>query len=238
MTERPILFSGPMVRALLAGTKTQTRRTITDHNSRGNMKASELLLDDPRTYADPGPSPAGNPGHYLHAYVNAPVRERNRGWKPGDCDPTIMERLYPWVFPGDRLWVRENGWERPERTPKMMREGADTWAPYYYDADGILPQEAADFKAWGFKRRPSIHMPRKACRLVLEVTGLRVERLQEISEADCRAEGCTGGHGSIPGYVYSATPREHYMHIWTSLNGAASWAANPWVWVIEFRRSA
>jgi hypothetical protein len=236
MAELPILFSGPMVRALRAGTKTQTRRAVTDRNSRGNMRASELLLDDPRTFADEGPSPAGNPGQYLHAYVNAPARERRMGWRPGDCDPSIMDRLYPWVFPGDRLWVRENGWERPERTPRMMREGADTWEPYYFDADGISEQEAADFKAWGFKRRPSIHMPRAACRIVLEATCVRVERLQAISEADAIAEGieripdtCPGAgpnrycvrdqHGS----ANFPTAVQAYRHLWNSINGAGSW---------------
>src|SRR5205085_1532348 len=97
----------------------------------------------------------------------------------------------PYGQAGDRLWVRENGWERPERTPKLMREGADTWEPFYYDADGISWQEAADFKAWGFKRRPSIHMPRAACRILLEVASVRVEPLLEISEQDALAEGIT-----------------------------------------------
>lgn len=191
MIERPILMSGPMVRALLAGTKTQTRRAV---------RFSGTDLD---------------------TFLALPKKEA----------------CCPYGLPGDRLWVRENGWERPARTPKMMHEGADTWAPYYYDADGITPAEAADFKAWGFKRRPSIHMPRSACRIVLEVTGVRIEQLREISEADCRAEGCPGGHGAIPGYAYNATPHEHYSAVWEALNGADSWQTNPWVWVVEFRRA-
>lgn len=79
-------------------------------------------------------------------------------------------------------------------------------------------------------------MPRWASRITLEITGGRGERLNDISDADCIAEGCPGGHGSIPGYAYSATPSEQYRHIWESINGPGSWAENPWVWVIEFRR--
>jgi len=132
--------------------------------------------------------------------------------------------LSPYGVPGDRLWVRENGWERPERTPKMMREGAGTWKPYYFDADG---ETGEDLKAWGFKRRPSIHMPRKFCRLVLEVTGVRVERLHDINTGDCEDEGC--------GHVMPFSAKQIYQQLWISLNGVASWNANPWVWVVEFR---
>lgn len=212
MKERPILFSAAMARAIFAGAKTQTRRPIAF----------------PRT---------------RDAFVL--VESATGGWWPYESDDGEselcgdgMEHPYssPFGGPGDQLWVRENGWERPERTPKMLREGADTWAPYYYDADGITEQEAADLKAWGFKRRPSIHMPRWASRITLEVTGVRGERLHDISAADCRAEGCTGGHGSISGYAYNATPHEHFRHTWRQINGSGSWEANPWVWVIEFRR--
>lgn len=218
MKERPILMSAPMVRAILAGTKTQTRRAIA-------KQATHDLYYQRMYGVSPPPNPVafGTPGLWRIVGPDYPDNKE-------DDVPC------PYGVPGDRLWVRENGWERPERTPKMMREGADTWAPYYYDADGISEQEAADFKAWGFKRRPSIHMPRAACRIVLEVTGVRVDRLQDISQADSIAEGAPGGHGAIPGYAYNATPREHYMAVWAAVNGAASWAANPWVWVVEFRR--
>jgi hypothetical protein len=210
--ERPILFSAPMVRAVLAGTKSQTRRALKFQPYGVAEVASGNHLFDFRT---------GDLSDYTDV-----------------IDMRGLLLRCPHGQPGDRLWVRENGWERPERTPKMMREGADTWVPYYYDADGITPQEVADFKAWGLKRRPSIHMPRWASRLALDVTGVRLERLNSISDADCVAEGAPGGHGAITGYRYNATPREHYTHVWTTINGKESWAANPWVWVIEFRRSA
>lgn len=144
----------------------------------------------------------------------------------------------PYGQPGDRLWVRENGWERPERTPKMMREGADTWEPYYYDADGLHYSEVEDFKRWGFKRRPSIHMPRWASRITLEITAVRVERLQDISEADAIAEGCETAIDVSGGWEYHAmgTYRDGYRLLWDKINGPGSWDTNPWVWVIEFNR--
>ncbi len=168
--------------------------------------------------------------------ANGHVKEPggHRRWHPDDPGATLA---CPYGQPGDRLWVRENGWERPERTPKMMRDGADTWAPYYYDADGLDDSEVEDFKRWGFKRRPSIHMPRWASRITLEITGVRLQRLQHISKADCIAEGTPGGHGAIHGYNYSATPLEHFQWLWQKLNGPASWDANPYVWVLDFRKA-
>jgi hypothetical protein len=158
----------------------------------------------------------------------------------------------PYGQPGDRLWVRETGWERPERSRRMLSEGADTWVPFYYDADGWDEQDHADFKVWGFKRRPSIHMPRWASRILLEIVSVRVERLQEISEADSIAEGINcypfrpdDGFPICSGYTHEenddrcmlwATAKLAYLKLWESINGPDSWAANPWVWVIEFKR--
>lgn len=85
-------------------------------------------------------------------------------------------------------------------------------------------------KAYGLKWRPSIHMPRWASRITLEVTGVRVERLQDISEADALAEGVTFDP------LMHTNPREAYMHLWNAINGPGSWYANPWVWVVEFRK--
>jgi hypothetical protein len=189
MKERPILFSAPMVRALLDGSKTQTRRVV---------------------------------NHRHLAQIDL---------QRGGCTANWSKPM-PYGQPGDRLWVRENGWERPERTPKMMREGADTWEPYYFDADGLTDQDSEDFKAWGFKRRPSIHMPRTASRINLEITRVRVERLQDISERDAMAEGVKNSL-HLPGGRFA---RENFEHLWWSINGEGSWEANPWVWVVEFKR--
>lgn len=214
--ERPILFSAPMVRALLDGSKTQTRRAV------------KL----PRT---------------RDAFV---LEDHGAGWWPYQSDDGEsslcndgMEHPYtcPYGKPGDRLWVRENGWERPERTPRQMREGADTWAPYYFDADGLSWSDAEDLKAWGFKRRPSIHMPRWASRILLEITNVRVERLQDISESDARAEGCDPWNdlAGVSGVTVAELVwgyRRAYAHLWDQINGAGAWDANPWVWAVSFKR--
>ncbi len=196
-----------MVRAILAGTKTQTRR----------------LLYVPTTRS----------GCFDRRYEPPPIMSL----PVGQC-----WTLTQWkdVKPGDQLWGRENGWERPERperTPKMMREGADTWKPYYFDADGYGEADRAQFKEWGFKRRPSIHMPRWASRITLEIVSVRVERLQDISQSDCLAEGISLHpiHFDKPRTsIYS--PYQTYCDLWEQINGLGSWNENPWVWVVAFRK--
>lgn len=223
MTERPILFSGAMVRAILAGKKTQTRRAV----SAAAWRA------------------AGCADHAQYVYRRADGRWQ---YSDNDGDYDFRAPTCPYGVAGDRLWVRENGWERPERTSQTMRDGADTWAPYYYDADG---ETGEDLKAWGFKRRPSIHMPRRFCRLLLEVTGVRVERLQAIGEDDAIAEGIrrigeeykdfpNDGPNKyavdIDGYSYNQpTAVQCYRGLWGVINGGRSWDENPWVWVVEFK---
>ena len=225
MKERPILFSGAMVRAILSGQKTQTRRVVKCES----FRRTSGMLD-----------------------YNWNVKTGQHLWLLDD-----EYKPCPYGQPGDRLWVRENGWERPERTPQMMREGADTWASYYFDADGISDDEADAFKAFGFKRRPSIHMPRWACRIVLEIVSVRVERLNEISEADAMAEGIqceeriietryeAGQHNEVTADMYHVDGKrsdahysagECFQSLWESINGPESWNANTWVWVVEFKR--
>jgi hypothetical protein len=219
MKEGPILFSAPMVRALLDDSKTQTRRVL----KQAIGPSLSVGIEDEPGVAELSWLWGDGPGHDVHE--------------------TIKKVRCPYGVPGDRLWVRENGWERPERTPKMMREGADTWAPYYFDADGLSAADSADFKEWGFKRRPSIHMPRAFSRIDLEVTGVRVERLQDISRDDAQAEGCD--HDDACDHVRLSCAeigclgpdyRVGYRNLWEQINGAGSWAANPYVWVVEFRR--
>lgn len=200
MRERPILFAGRLVRAILDGRKTQTRRVVKP-SYLGDADCIEPLDDYPAEWSV---------------------------WADGERHGNV---LCPYGVPGDRLWVRETGWQRPERTPRMMREGADTWEKYYFDADGLDEADHAQFKEWGFKRRPSIFMPRWASRLTLEVVNVRVERLQEISEEDALAEGIRppSDHGRAPN-------RSLYASLWDELNGRGAWDANPWVWVVEFKR--
>jgi hypothetical protein len=183
MIERPILFSAPMVRALLDGSKTQTRRVV-----------------------KPTPEWIGQSGVLSY---------RGRVGLP--------HALCPYGQPGDRLWVRETH--------------MDLGACYLYRADAAAEQEraiVAPRQPW----RPAIHMPRAASRITLEITGVRVERLQDISEDDALAEGCSSTaivHEDGEDYTghYAS---EEYQDLWESINGPGSWEANPWVWVVEFKR--
>lgn len=190
MTERPILFSAPMVRAILDGRKTQTRRVIT------------------------------RPEPKFFDWVSRLVWEPEMGLVVKDkfgFSRDVWTRDCPYGMPGDQLWVRET-WqslvEHDHLAPSRISEGSDIQYPATYDG-------------WASKHRPSIHMPRWMSRLQLEVTGVRVERLNAISEADAVAEGihqdCKGG------------PISGYQSLWDYINGAGSWDANPWVWVVEFR---
>ena len=208
MKKRPILFKGAMVRALLAGTKTQTRRVV--------KPAPQMITENTITTWD-GPPTA----------LQYQLERMGKG-----C---------PYGQPGDRLWVRENGWERPDLSPRQLREGADTWPPYEYDAQPVMCWADGELKGYGWKRRPSIHMPRWASRITLEITSVRVERLQDISEADAAAEGLHYtserlDRWSADGSSWVATPQNAYRALWQDINGPESWAANPWVWVVEFRR--
>jgi hypothetical protein len=212
--ERPILFSSPMVRAILAGTKTQTRRYL--YTMRKFYRTSCFHRDDPMPRELP------------------PV---------GQCWTLTDWRR---VKSGDRLYVRENAWQRPERTQKMMREGADTWPPFIYDADypvGLPWEEIDNLKTWEWKRRPSIHLPRRGSRILLEIVDVRVERLQDISEADALAEGITEGTSDFAGCFSSGTPamsgttaKECYARLWDEINGKGAWKRNDFVWVISFRK--
>lgn len=195
--ERPILFSGPMVRALLAGTKTQTRRVV-------KPQPTEFVGGPGVKLADGSPAPL------------VPLDDT--------VEPYGSEIRCPYGLPGDRLWVRES------------------WSPTNQLSHGVLYR--ADFTSPEVGRwKPSIHMPRWASRILLDVTGVRVERLQDISEADARAEGAKECDPVSGREVLLAGPSQrgsfvlHYRDIWEQINGAGSWDANPWVWVVEFARA-
>lgn len=183
MKEKPILFSGPMVRALLAGTKTQTRRVV-------KGEALRWLVDDKFT-----------PGFVADS----------------------ENRLCPYGQPGDRLWVRET-WAAPHSD--------DGRPPRSIQCDQVSIHYAATEVRGGLLWRPSIHMPRWTSRITLEVTGVRVERLQDISDADALAEGVDRTNTSIVGYA-----KKRYQQLWESINGPDSWVLNPWVWVVEFKQT-
>ena len=211
MTAKPIIFSAPMVRAIFDGRKTMTRRILSNRNTyfNGSPWPKKVSFDDcdwATAWVDGGPSPAGNPGPYIH------VKWPYGLLCDGGTDEVSGARVYPLVSPGDTLWVREV-WApvSPDENRRPIEEcgieyRADT--PNAKRAGG-WDEEPNDLDA--IRWRSPIHMPRWASRLTLKVTAVKVERVQDISEADAKAE-------SAPDY--------------TMLPGDE--AANPWVAAISF----
>lgn len=216
MKERPILFSGPMVRALLDGSKTQTRRAVR------KQFAPDAVVAEVAATTPEGWQVSGHSGLW---------------WDDaGAClDDAIR---CPYGMPGDRLWVRE-AWSHDAESLEQCRAahedamGGSGYGPYYH-----ATETAPDTLKW----RPSIHMPRWASRITLEIVAVRVERLLDISEADARAEGARECDPATGREVLLAGPSQrgsfvlHYRSIWEQINGPGSWAENPWVWVVEFKR--
>lgn len=186
MSDRPIIFSGPMVRALLEGRKTQTRRVLKPQPAPGSYR---LSMYDPKGFAAFG--------HDASAF---------------------KEKVRLPYAPGDRLYVRE-------AIDKVSVPGSVDYRADY---------EAAFGDGRGLGWHPSIHMPRWASRLTLTVTEVRVQRLQDISEADAFAEGCVRwGMDSPQGSVHY-TVVEDFKRLWNSLHGTEAWDANPWVVALTF----
>lgn len=221
MKEHPILMQGPLVRATLEGRKTQTRR---------------LLRNQP-------------PSRYHLVRVCGPWAE----FENDGPTPAKYSTKSPLGEAGDRLWVREtfaivhgcrdmdtgyiDDWMVPRDLPKDDDHGFWT---VLYRADDRFDESKEDR---GFSWRPMIHMPRWACRLVLPLVSVRVERVQDITEEDAKAEGverisagpgweCWMGYGPSPS---CKTARDSFRSLWISIYGEASWDANPWVWVAEWK---
>lgn len=225
--ERPILFSTPMVRALLSGAKTQTRRLVAP----GRGQQSWLTPTAIHRVQRFAPSKDG----WWTMAVGEPSRIVHCGHEMDGGH--IGSVLCPYGVPGDRLWVRETFCPRANGALTIEQ----IQRPFY------LATDEARKKPEPWRWRPSIHMPRWASRITLEVTEVRVQRLQEISEDDARAEGCTG-HDPEPAneggtyYVMkgaSAAPsaHAHFRFLWDQINGKrAPWSSNPWVWAISFKR--
>lgn len=207
MKERPILFSGPMVRAILSGQKTVTRRAMKHQPQKAPVDVVDGVpsWDSPTNYA-------------------GEVQMNTQRGKP--C---------PYGKPGDRLWVRE--------TFSRSNPGGDDGV-YFYRADGRFPSVMGGGCFYGDEIwKPSIHMPRFASRILLEVTDVRVERLQDITEDQARAEGiidggCTNCGNNEPCGCDCPSPSavDSFVYLWQQINGPKAWDANPWVWVVEFKR--
>ncbi len=188
MEERPIIFKGEMVRAILEGRKTQTRRA----------KGLERVNSNPDDF-------------WLH------IESSNGLWIFDQPSGDLVALKCPYGQAGDRLWVRET-WGQAIN----IAEG-DTGTLYY---------KATNETNWQGKWHPSIHMPRWASRILLEITEVRVERVQEISLVSIRKEGISDNRatGNAPFQL------QKWIDLWNSIHGSDAWERNDWVWVISFKR--
>ncbi|WP_370977233.1 hypothetical protein [Enterobacter ludwigii] len=201
MTERGMIFNGEMVRAILDGQKTQTRRVM-------------------KPQPDPCPAPRG--GHWWPSnvfktmlHVEEEMQNGKGGWGG------LVGDACPFGDVGDRIWVRETWAEAGASAQdlKLYRANYPAHVPTHYE--NVPPVEDVRWT-------PSIHMPRWASRILLEITDVRVEQLNDISEEDARSEGISGSS--------ARDVKEAYAALWRSIYGSDSWRANPWVWVIKFKR--
>jgi hypothetical protein len=237
MKERDILFKAEMVRAILADRKTQTRRLCKDQAA-----TSYRYVENSPVFPERWNGKEGQP------YT---------GWVAAhEGLPLLLPRPCPKGAAGDKLWVRET-W----RAPQSWDHTKPSLIP---DSEGIgFVADEYDGAPAGFGRtRVSIHMPRWASRITLEITGIRVERLNDILTRDCIKEGypteSIESHWSeevleavrqLPQEKRklalataprlertSPSPREWYRALWENINGPESWNSNPWVWVIDFKR--
>lgn len=194
-----MIFNGEMVRAILDGRKTQTRRVM-------NPQPTPCEYVDEREKARGGHHWPSNIFRTM-LHVEGELQNGDGGWNG------LVGDACPFGDVGDRLWVRETFGDCGERL--VYRADTD---------DGAQ----CKVNRW----TPSIHMPRWASRLTLEITGVRVERLRDLSEDDAKSEGITPPSGGVlPGWEY----RINFRDLWMSIYGADNWEANPWVWVIEFK---
>lgn len=226
MKERPILFNGPMVRAILSGQKTVTRREI-----KPCMRSADLQFDMQQE--------ADGSWHPYHTF------DESRFDREGTEHPIAC----PYGQPGDRLWVRESFADLRGTGIEHRPDPAGPLQRYAFAADSPPGSHSDEVrKDYGIKWKPSIHMPRAACRILLEITAVRVERLQSISDEQAVAEGIERSidhpslwkrgplHGDQNIVQVTAFPKLAFRSIWEAINGHESWAANPWVWVVEFKR--
>jgi hypothetical protein len=216
MTDKPIIFSAPMVRALLDGRKTQTRRVVKN------------VPDAPAMDNIAWPDKKLHPAPYVDAYCGARRTPENpRGMTENWAYWTRDDRPGPpfkvGYVPGDRLWVRE------AHTFQGQAEGECLYRATVGDDTDYYVEEIAELR-W----RPSIHMPRWASRLTLTVTDVRVQRLQDISGWDVEAEGACEFAALPPNDQDTEEARAIFRDLWNSLHGSDAWAANPWVCALTF----
>jgi hypothetical protein len=227
MPDKPMLFSAPMVRALLDGRKRQTRRML---KLPKGFRCDDMAKIDPHLFAHLSES---DPQRWGDNYAD-------------DQAPMSIVSLPPYA-PGDRLWVRE-AWRSldgldPMNATQIARQCVEEagyrkpWAPIQYEADGQRVNWYEVDPGFGVepgRLRPSIHMARWASRLTLTVTDVRVQRLQEISAEDCAREGVEISDAELTNKGYMMANRIAFQRLWNSLHGPDAWDRNDWVAAISF----
>ncbi|MDV1214346.1 hypothetical protein VC596_09040 [Citrobacter freundii] len=224
ITERGMIFNAEMVRAILDGRKTQTRRVVKfkPREPGFNLNFSGLKL-----------------GHYRTGDASSGYVLASRGAMGCWNDKTFPAHC-PYGQPGDRIWVRETFRVHSRATDlaTLVYKASErqSWTEQTHRVPVSVCNKPAVIEKW----TPSIHMPRWASRILLDITDVRVERLNSISQADSIAEGAPPSHPSIDvvsrQFGYPDFSRSWFGQTWQSIYGDDSWQANPWVWVIEFKR--
>jgi hypothetical protein len=225
--ERPILFAGEMVRAIHADVKTQTRRTIDRIPKIGRI--SEFGRSD-------------TPGYDYR------FRCKQGRWHEFRAADLLAK--CPHGQRGEHLWVRESFLQPRVSCQLPCGEYQGYWTggrnDIKYAADGIKPhwKDPSTQKQW-YANRPSIHMPRWASRILLEITDIRIEQLREISHEDAIAEGVKRYADEDCYKIYMPTtsfgtssPIKSFASLWDSINGIGAWESNPWTWAVSFKRIA
>ena len=212
----PILFSTPMVNAIMRGDKTMTRRKLkVQPKDDQDWKISRMIESTSK------------------------IDQKNEGklhWVTMENEYSIKEyddRYFdcPYGQVGDVLWVRESFCQVLLGHAHDLLEGVKDSSLFVYKTS--FHEDWMDYakEKYGYKWKPSIHMPKAACRIFLEITNIRVERLHDITPDDIRKEGKPNGD-----YALDSSCLQWWEELWQSINGAESWDENPWVWVIEFKR--
>ena len=250
MKERPIIFSGPIINAILAGRKTQTRRVI---KCNCNCLHNGKLLGEWGLSKPPYRWTGAKDDALWQLFGESPVVGDWVEWFQTDVDDYASEKVpCPYGKPGDRLWVRES-WLKLDRDHRHDVSKPNDWlAPWgdkprrngcAYKADATSESERCRLEL-GYKNwTPSIHMPRWASRITLEVTNVRVERLLSITEDDAISEGATLADNPDydPDDPFDDAPQSYragFLESWGKINAKRGFAydMNPWVWVLEFKR--
>lgn len=208
MSERGMIFNGEMVRAILEGRKTQTRRVLATYQDAVKF-CPEWDVNGKQIFIVLGEKD--------HTGMN----------------PVITAIPCPFGQPGDRVWVRETFRVHSRATDVATLVYRASVRNSWTEQTHRVPVAVCNKPATPEKWTPSIHMPRWASRILLEITDVRVERLRDLSEEDAKSEGITPPAGGVlPGWEY----RINFRDLWMDIYGTDSWEANPWVWVIEFKR--